>query len=97
MRRDAPDSVGRAVQALSIPGIYLQRQYHRYYPQGPVDSQVVGYTNIDDQGQAGLELAYNNWLRGVPGKEQVLKDRLGQVVAVVDTTQPARPGLSDPM
>ena len=71
IKRDVDPKIGDAIQALAIPGIYLERQYHRYYPEGPVIAQVVGFTNIDDQGQEGLELAYNNWLQGMPGKRQV--------------------------
>lgn len=92
VKRDADPKIGQAIRALSLPGIYLERQYHRYYPEGAVTAHLIGFTNVDDKGQEGLELVYNRWLRGVPGKRQVLKDRLGQIVGVVDTVKPAQPG-----
>ena len=61
-------------------GVYLQREYHRYYPAGEVVSHLVGVTNIDDQGQEGLELAYQDWLRARPGKRRVIRNRRGEVV-----------------
>ncbi len=90
--RDIKESKGEQLEKLKLKGLHIERTYQRYYPEGAIASQVVGYTNIDDQGQAGLELAYNNWLRGVPGKREVVKDRLGQIVAVVDTERPAKSG-----
>ena len=72
---------------LAIPGVYLQQEYRRYYPEGEVAAHVVGLTNVDDQGQEGLELAYNAWLQGEPGKKWVIKDRLGRVISDVQTMQ----------
>lgn len=69
------------IKALNIPGLYFQHEYHRFYPQSDVAAHVVGFTNIDDQGQEGLELAYDGWLRGIPGKKKVVKDRLGNIIA----------------
>ncbi|MCH9769359.1 MAG: penicillin-binding protein 2 [Gammaproteobacteria bacterium] len=81
LKRRIPPSLGEKIKALKIPGIYLQREYKRYYPTGEVAAQVLGRTNVDDQGQEGLELGFNYWLRGSPGKKEVLKDRLGHVIA----------------
>lgn len=92
LKRDVNAEVGDKIQALHIRGVYLDRQYHRYYPQGEITSHIVGFTNIDDEGQEGLELAYNNWLKGTAGKKQVLKDRLGHMVAEVGTIEEAKPG-----
>lgn len=92
LKHDVPQAQAKQVDALALPGLYTEREYQRHYPAGSVDAQIVGYTNIDDQGQAGLELAYNQWLQGVPGKKQVLKDRLGRIVAVVDNVKAAKPG-----
>ena len=78
-----PQTVAK-VKAFKIPGVFFQRGFRRYYPEGPVMAHVLGFTNIDDQGQEGLELAYNKWLAGSPGKKEVVKDRLGQIVADVD-------------
>ncbi len=80
LRRQNPPDVMQHVKALKIPGVYFQPEYQRFYPEGEVTSHVLGMTNIDDQGQEGLELAYNNWLSGTPGKKEVLKDRLGNVI-----------------
>jgi len=92
LKHDVPEKAAKKIDALALPGIYSEREYQRHYPAGQVDSQVMGYTNIDDKGQAGLELAYNHWLEGVPGKKQVLKDRLDRIVAVVDQVKAAKPG-----
>lgn len=81
-RRIAP-ALADQIKALKIPGVFLEKEYKRFYPAGEVSSHVVGFTNIDDQGQEGLELAYNKWLSGKAGLKKVLKDRLGHVVANV--------------
>lgn len=90
-RRINPD-IAQQVMALGIPGISLQREYRRYYPGGEVNAQVLGFTGIDDAGQEGLELGYDDWLRGVPGSKRVLKDRLGRIVEDVESINPPRPG-----
>jgi cell division protein FtsI (penicillin-binding protein 3) len=77
---------------LDIPGISLQREYRRYYPAGEVTSHVLGFTNIDDSGQEGLELAYNSWLKGLPGSKRVLKDRLGRVIENIESISTPDPG-----
>ena len=64
----------------------------RYYPASEVTAHVVGFTDIDDQGQEGLELAYNDWLQGTPGSKRVIKDRLGRIVEDVESIQPSSPG-----
>ncbi|HFQ91466.1 MAG TPA: penicillin-binding protein 2, partial [Chromatiales bacterium] len=90
-RRLNPD-VAREVMALGIPGVSLQREYRRFYPAGEVAAHVVGFTNIDDVGQEGLELAYDEWLRGTPGRKRVLKDRLGRIVENVERVAEPAPG-----
>lgn len=92
LARDIKESKGEQLEKLKLKGLHIERSYSRYYPEGPITSHVVGYTNIDNQGQAGLELAYNSWLHGTSGKRRVVKDRLGHIVAVVDTVQPAQSG-----
>lgn len=81
LARMLPPEVVDKIKALKIPGVAYQREYRRFYPSGDVTAHVLGFTNIDDNGQEGLELAYNDWLRGAPGKRQVVKDRLGHIVA----------------
>lgn len=81
LKRGNPPYIAKEIRQLNIPGIFFQREYRRYYPEGEVTAHVLGFTNIDDQGQEGLELAYNRWLVGKPGKAEVVKDRLGHIVA----------------
>ena len=83
LKRGNPLFIAQKIRMLKISGVFFQREYRRYYPEGEISSHVVGFTNIDDQGQEGLELAYNQWLGGVSGKMEVLKDRLGYVIADV--------------
>ncbi len=82
-RRINPD-LAQQVKALGIPGVFLQREYRRYYPAGEVVAHVVGFTNVDDAGQEGLELAYDEWLQGHSGSKRVIKNRLGHVVEDVE-------------
>ncbi|HVY23011.1 MAG TPA: penicillin-binding transpeptidase domain-containing protein [Steroidobacteraceae bacterium] len=80
------------VKALNIPGVYLQREYRRYYPAGEVSSHVLGFTNIDDEGREGLELAYDHWLAGSPGAKRIIQDRYGRTVEDIESIRDARPG-----
>ncbi|MDH4106920.1 MAG: penicillin-binding transpeptidase domain-containing protein [Gammaproteobacteria bacterium] len=90
-RHLSPDQADR-VMALKLPGINIQREYRRYYPSGEVTGHLVGFTSIDDEGQEGLELAFNHWLSGESGAKRVLKDRLGRSVENVASIKPPRPG-----
>ena len=90
-RRVLPDLAGRVV-ALDIPGVHLEREYRRFYPTGEVTAQVLGFTNIDDYGQEGLELAYNSWLEGEPGAKRVIKDLFGRTVQEVELVNDMQPG-----
>jgi len=92
IKRHISPLIARQVNALELPGVFLQREYHRYYPTREVSAHVIGFTNIDDQGQEGLELALNNFLMGVPGKKRVIQNNNGQVVAYVDNISLPRPG-----
>lgn len=80
------------VKALNIPGVYLQREYRRYYPAGEVTGHMLGFTNVDDQGREGIELAYDHWLAGTPGAKRVIQDRLGRSVEDVESIRAAQPG-----
>jgi len=86
-----PDQAAK-VMALKLPGINIQREYRRYYPAGEVIGHLIGFTNIDDEGQEGLEYAFNHWLAGESGAKRVLKDRLGRSVENVESIRPARHG-----
>jgi len=92
LKRHIRPDLAEKVSALNIAGVYLQREYRRYYPAGEVTAHVLGFTNVDDVGQEGLELAYNNWLRGKPGRKMVMKDRLGRTIKHVESIQAAQPG-----
>jgi len=92
LKRGLDPSVGGEVKNLKIPGLYLQREYRRYFPEGEVMAHILGFTNVDDHGQEGLELAYNQWLQGVSGYKRVIKDRLGHTVADVGVIREPRPG-----
>lgn len=81
LKRGLSPSETEEIKTLDIAGIYFQHEYHRFYPQSDVAAHLVGFTNIDDLGQEGLELAYDSWLRGVSGKKKVVKDRLGNIIA----------------
>ncbi len=84
LKRRIPPETADKIRDLNISGLFFQQEYRRYYPEAEVASHVLGFTNIDDQGQEGLELAYNSWLKGTPGKQRVLKDRIGHIIAVMD-------------
>jgi cell division protein FtsI (penicillin-binding protein 3) len=92
IKRHLPPSLARQVTALKLPGVFLQREYHRYYPTREVSAHVLGFTNIDDQGQEGLELALNHFLMGVSGAKQVIQGKNGQIIANVETQKRPRAG-----
>ena len=92
LKRHMVPAAAREVLALKISGVQGEREYQRFYPAGEVAAQLVGFTNVDDQGIAGLELAYDDWLKGVPGKKQYIKDLHGEVVRDIGVLQPAHPG-----
>jgi cell division protein FtsI (penicillin-binding protein 3) len=92
LRRRLNPAVTADIRELDIPGVYLQKEYRRFYPAGEVTSHVIGFTNIDDVGQEGLELAYDNWLAGSTGSKRVIKNRKGQTVEEVELVKEARPG-----
>ncbi|MGV8944517.1 peptidoglycan D,D-transpeptidase FtsI family protein [Thermomonas sp.] len=90
-RRINPDEAHK-ILSLEIPGVASQREYRRFYPQGEAMAHVLGFTNIDDRGQEGLELAFDEWLRGTPGAKRVIRDRRGRIVENVDLVRAAQPG-----
>ncbi len=80
------------IKALGIPGVYTSREYRRYYPAGEVTGHLLGFTNVDDAGQEGLELAFDHWLAGEDGAKRVIQDRYGRIVQTVESIRPAREG-----
>ena len=92
LKRHVPPALAERVMALRIPGVELQREYRRYYPLGSVAGHVIGFTNIDDQGQEGVELAYDASLRAVPGAKRLLRDLQGNAVEVAESVVLPKPG-----
>lgn len=92
LRRHIHPDLAERIRELAVPGVFLQKEYRRFYPTGEVSAQILGFTNIDDVGQEGLELAYNGWLEGRPGAKRVIQDRLGRVVENVELVREAEPG-----
>lgn len=92
LRRKVQPSMAREALALGVGGIYARQEYRRYYPAGEVTAHVVGFTDIDEHGQEGIELAYNQWLTGEPGQKRVLKDNRGRVIKDLMLIRDARPG-----
>ncbi|MDH3304112.1 MAG: penicillin-binding transpeptidase domain-containing protein [Gammaproteobacteria bacterium] len=92
LKRHLNPEQAEQVLALNLPGINVQREYRRYYPASEVTGHLIGFTNIDDEGQEGLELAFNHWLAGESGAKRVLKDRLGRSIENVESIRPARHG-----
>ncbi len=92
LKRHLNPEQAEQVLALSLPGINVQREYRRYYPASEVTGHLLGFTNIDDEGQEGLELAFNHWLAGESGAKRVLKDRLGRSIENVESIRPAHHG-----
>ena len=80
IKRQVDESVGQKIQAMGLKGIYQRQEYRRQYPEGEAAAQVVGFTNVEDRGQEGMELAFNQELGGRAGSRRVIKDRLGRVV-----------------
>ncbi len=90
-RHMTPADAARVLE-LNLPGVYSQQEYKRYYPAAEVATHLVGFTNVDGVGQEGMELAYEQWLKGEFGQKRVLKDRLGRTIKDIQALSPARPG-----
>lgn len=91
LKRQLEPELAQSV-AEGVDGLYLQREYNRYYPAGEVVSHLVGFTNIDGQGQEGLELVYQDWLQAQPGKRRVIQNRRGEVIEELAQVKPAESG-----
>ena len=85
LRRQVETETWTQIQALGIKGIYQSREYRRRYPEGESAAHVVGFTNLEDQGQEGIELAFQKQLQGHNGSRGVVKDRLGRVIEDIGT------------
>jgi cell division protein FtsI (penicillin-binding protein 3) len=80
LRRQVDMQVADRISALKIAGIHSSREFKRHYPEGPTSAHIVGFTNVEDRGQEGIELAHESQLAGRSGSRRVIKDRLGRVV-----------------
>ncbi|MEX3954384.1 peptidoglycan D,D-transpeptidase FtsI family protein [Trinickia sp. EG282A] len=92
VKRQVPVDVAEKVIALDIPGIYQRDEYKRFYPEGEITAHLVGFTNVEDEGQEGIELGDQKILSGMPGIRHVIKDRIGRIVEDVDQQVPPRNG-----
>lgn len=92
LRRHMDPQLASEVAELDMAGVYLQKEYRRFYPDAEIASHLVGFTNIDDAGQEGLEFAYEDQLKGVPGVEQVLRDGRRRMVKHVESIREPIPG-----
>jgi cell division protein FtsI (penicillin-binding protein 3) len=92
LQRDLSPQIATQIKDLKIKGLFLEKQYRRFYPDGEITAPLIGFTNIDDEGQEGLELLYNQWLKGQSGLRKVLKDRYGEVVANLGLKKDPIPG-----
>ena len=92
LKRQLPPQTADAVAALGLQGVHQHREFRRYYPGGEVTAHVIGFTGVDDAGQEGVELAFQQHLGGKPGSRRVIKDRLGHIVEDVESIRSAQDG-----
>ena len=92
LKRQVDDSVAKQISAMELKGIYQRKEYKRQYPEAEAAAHVVGFTNVEDNGQEGIELTFNKDLAGRSGSRRVIKDRLGRVVEAVGETVPPADG-----
>jgi len=92
LRRHLPPDITTKVVELNIPGIFLKREFRRYYPTGELTAHMLGFTDIDDNGQEGIELGWQDTLAGKPGSRRVIKDRKGRIVEDVESILEPKPG-----
>lgn len=92
LSRQMEPEPAQAILALGIDGVYGREDFKRFYPAGEVAAHLVGFTNVDDRGQEGLELAYESSLSGVPGQRKVMKDRRGKVIKDLQLLRSEKPG-----
>lgn len=92
LKRHMTPEKGAKVLALKIPGVNKIEEHRRYYPAGEVTAHLVGFTDVDEKGQEGIELGYNDWLEGVPGKIRFLKDRRGRLAKQAELVKSVEPG-----
>jgi cell division protein FtsI (penicillin-binding protein 3) len=84
VKRQVPVDIADKVVALGIPGVYQRAEYKRFYPEGEITAHLIGFTNVEDEGQEGVELGNQKLLSGMPGSRRVIKDRMGRIIEDVD-------------
>ncbi|MEJ2602366.1 MAG: penicillin-binding transpeptidase domain-containing protein [Gammaproteobacteria bacterium] len=92
LKRHLPPDEAARVLSEELPGVNVLREYRRFYPAGEVTGHLIGFTNIDDEGQEGLELAFDHWLVGERGEKRVLKDNRGRSIEDVESIRPPQHG-----
>ncbi len=92
LKRQLSPEVAQRIADLKLPGIHQQQEYRRYYPGGEVMAHILGFTDVEDRGQEGIELAFEKQLAGRPGLRRVIKDRRGQIIEDVEAVRPPREG-----
>lgn len=92
LKRQVTPELADQIGDLKVPGVHVDREYKRYYPAGEVATHVVGFTGIDGNGQEGLELAFDDWLRGEPGRKLVMQDRVGRTIKHIKSIESEKPG-----
>ncbi|QDX82912.1 cell division protein [Denitratisoma sp. DHT3] len=92
IKRQVSPEIAEKVAAMKLPGIHEQQEFRRYYPVAEVTAHVLGFTGVEDAGQEGVELAFNDMLSGKPGSRRVIKDRRGNIVEDVESIRPPQDG-----
>lgn len=92
VQRHVRPDVAERVRSLDVPGVALMREYRRYYPSGRAASHVIGFTDVDDVGREGMEMAYDEWLRGSEGKRRVVRDLKGREIEGLNILEQATDG-----
>lgn len=92
LKRHVSPELAQKVRQMNVAGVALHNEYKRYYPSGEVAANVIGFADIDDNGQEGIELAFDDWLKGTPGKKKVIRDRLGRAFDDIERIRPVEPG-----
>ncbi len=92
LKRHLAPPLAEKIRELGLPGLNFQQEFKRFYPEGRSTAHLLGFTNIDDQGQEGLELIYQDWLMGINGKKKVIKDRKGHIIDETQRLKEPRPG-----
>jgi len=92
LKRQLPPEMAAAVEAMNIKGVYGTPEFRRYYPAGEVVGQLLGVTGVDDKGLEGLEFAYQSWLAGQPGAKRVVRDRLGNIIEILEQQRAPKHG-----